>query len=255
MDKGIYAAASGGLFTKLKLDVVANNLANVNTVGFKAARLIGREQTFEETLASSLPAGRLPGDPQNQFKTTPGVVSVATATDFTPGPLQQTGNPFDVALRDGDEFFVVQTPEGDAYTRAGNFTLDANSNLVTQDGHPVLGDGGQITLPQGNARITSSGAILVNDEPIGRLRVVKIDRLDQLTRQEGVRFKLEGEARPKAIDNPTVVPGSLEMPNVAIVEAMVDMISSHRGFEAYQKMARTIDELNDRAIRNARINS
>ena len=139
MDRGIYAAASGGLSSLRLLEVISNNMANSSTVGFKAERLVGRQQSFSDTLAGTLaeqPARAL-GDQER----TPGVTDVSTLTDFTPGPISNTGNPLNVALVKDNQFFVVQTPEGEEYTRAGNFTLDSGGTLVTPDGFPVLGDG------------------------------------------------------------------------------------------------------------------
>ena len=146
MDRGTYIAASGGFAQLLKLQIVSNNLANVSTPGFKREILRGDVQTFEQTLASQI----APNDPyaRGDQERTPGVVSVHAETDFAQGPIQDTGNPLDVALRNPKDFFVVLTPNGPRYTRAGNFTLGQNGQLVTADGMPVSGDGGAINLPK-----------------------------------------------------------------------------------------------------------
>lgn len=249
MDRGMYTSASGGLLGLRRLQILSNNLANVSTVGFKAQRLVAREQSFEETLASTLP--NVPASAKGDFQRVPAAIHLNTVTDFSPGPIQTTGNPLDVALRKPNQFFVVNTPEGEVYTRAGNFTLNAEGNLVTQDGFAVLGDGGALTVEGGKASIVADGSLVVGGEAVGRLRVVEIEDLTKLTHLEGVRFKLEGGGQPQTVEA-DVVPNSVEMPNVSVVEAMVDMISANKGFEAYTKTLRTIDELNDVAIRNAR---
>jgi len=248
MDRGTYVAASGGLHSSRRLDVVADNLANSSTVGFKAQRLVSRQQEFSDTLASRLEnaSAKAVGDQER----TPGVVDLQTMTDFSPGPISYTGDPLNVALPDANTFFAVNTPEGLAYTRAGNFTRNVDGNLVTADGMPVIGDGGPITLPIGSASISSTGAVIVDGETIASLQVTKIDDPSQLERVGNTRFVLKSGGGTNVPAN--VVPGSVEMPNVSVVEAMVDMIAANRGFEAYSKTVKSIDELNEVALRAAR---
>lgn len=248
MDRGIYAAASGGLLNTTRLDVIANNLANLNTVGFKAQRLAARQQQFSETLASSLP--NISAQAQGDFTQTPAVMQDGIYTDFSPGPISETGNPLHVALSKPNQFFVVTTPQGEAYTRAGNFSLNAEGTLVTADGLEVQGDGGAITLPPGEVSITSNGSVVVNKEVVARLRVAEIEDTKQLQRIEGVRFILRN-AQANTVPA-EVVPRSIEMANINPVQAMVDMINANRAFEAYSKSARTIDDLNTEALRVSR---
>ena len=249
MDRGVYAAASGGLTNFRLLQIVGNNLANVSTVGFKAERLITRQQEFEDTLAGALndPSGRAAADHER----TPGTVDMQTTTDFTPGPVSFTGDPLNVALRQSNQFFVVNTPEGEAYTRAGNFTLDSAGQLVTPDGFPVMGDGGAIALRPGTAKITGTGMVMVDKEQVGRLRVVQVDDPTQLQRKSGVRFSLGANAQPNSAEA-DLITESVEMPNVSVVQSMVDMINVQRAFETYTKSVRTINELDDVSLRTAR---
>ena len=250
MQRGIYAAASGGLVSQERIDVLANNLANVNTAGFKAQRVQARQQQFEDTLASKMnnTSSRALGD----FDRTPGVVDGGTYTDFSAGPVTETGNPLHVALMDEKQFFVVQTPNGPAYTRAGNFSIDTSGNLTSADGLPVNGDGGALTLPQGSARILEDGTVAVGNEVVGKLQIVNIPDPSQLQRSEGSRFVLKAGVQPESVDNASVVPGALEMPNVNVVEAMVEMLSAQKSFEAYTKTATTMDEMNETALRTTR---
>ncbi len=250
MSDGLYTAASGGLYALRSIEVVSNNLANVNTVGFKGQRLISRQQEFADTLTSKLKDS--PERAESDFDRAPGVVDINTVTDFSQGPIQQTGNPLNVALTNPNQFFVIQTPNGDAYTRAGNFTLDSSGALVTQDGLPVLGDGGPlVSPPEGSPSISNNGSIIVNNEAIGRIKVVEIDNLESLTRTEGVRFQIQGDGQARPVTDAMVVPGSVEMPNVTVVTSIIDMISAQKSFEAYAKIAKDIDSLNEQAIRQA----
>ena len=249
MDKGIYAAGSGGFLNLKRIEILSNNLANASTVGFKAERLISRQQEFSDTLASRM--GDLPKETGDYFEQTPGAVQIGSETDFSQGPVADTGNPLNVALATANSFFVVQTPKGEAYTRAGNFSLDSGGQLVTPDGMPVMGTAGPISLPQGKSNIDSSGVVSVDGNPVGQLRVVEIDNLKDLRRTEGTRFVAEGGAQAREVPADLIV-GAVEMPNISIVEAMVELISANRAFEAYTKTTKTIDDLNERAIRNAR---
>lgn len=250
MDRGIYSASSGGLYNTRLLQIVGNNLANANTVGFKAQRLVSREQEFADTLIglTSPNVYRAKEDHNN----TPGVVDIKTLTDFTPGPVEMTGNPLNVALRKQNEFFVVSTQNGERLTRAGNFTLDQNGSLVTQDGQQVIGEGGPITLTPGKTQITSSGAVMVNGEQVGKLRIASVEDFSTLEREEGTRFLIKGGGQSTSVTDPDLVPEAVEMPNLNIVDSMVAMISAHKSFEAYTKSVQTINDLNDRAIRGAR---
>ena len=249
MDRGIYNATAAGLVADRQMSIVSNNLANLNTAGFKGQRLVMRQQEFADTLVSTI-NNRSPRAESDQLQT-PGIVDMSAATNFNLGSISSTGDPLNVALGDEKTFFSVQTPEGEAYTRAGNFTLNAQRQLVTQDGMPVISDGGPIELTAGSPKITSTGAVTVDGKTIAKLKVVTFDDLTKLERTEGVRFKAQGVA-PQTVDNPNIIPESLEMPNVNVVSSMVDLIGASKAFEAYTKTVRTIDELNERALRSGR---
>lgn len=249
MERGLYSAASGGLLESRRLEVVANNLANVNTVGFKASRVVARQQEFGDTLASTI--NDVASRAQADLKHTPGVVDVEVKTDFTPGPIHTTENPLDAALVDQDKFFVVQVDGQERYTRAGNFTLNSEGTLSTADGKPVLGDGGPIIVTGGSPKITSNGSVMVNGLKAGTLRVVSVADLNQLEKEGGTRFKLKQGAQVTQVPS-QVVPGSLEMPNINVVESMVEMISTQRAFEGYAKSTQTIQELHETNLRTYR---
>lgn len=247
MERGSYVAASGGLLQLRKLEIVNNNMANSNTPGFKRQMLVGDVQTFDQTLASAI----VKNDPyaRDDHERNPGTINVRAVTDFSQGPIKNTNNPLDVALRDPNEFFVVEGPNGPLYTRAGNFTLNRDGQLVTADGLPVVGDGGSINVTGAGARIEGNGEVRVEEGVVGRLQVVRFEDPQQLERVGSSRFKLAGNApQPEAVDNLSVVTEALEMSNVSIITGVIDIISAQRGFQFYAKSAETIDQMNQSAI-------
>ncbi|HEX2952736.1 MAG TPA: flagellar hook-basal body complex protein, partial [Bacillota bacterium] len=139
MIRGLYTAASGLAVQWERQEAIANNLANVGTAGYKRDDLIGT--TFEEHMIYAVRAGNA----RYIGNATGGSVDFQTVTDFTPGTLQQSDNPLDLAL-EGQGFFVVQTPQGERLTRNGEFTLDNAGYLVNHQGYRVLGENGPIML-------------------------------------------------------------------------------------------------------------
>jgi flagellar basal-body rod protein FlgF len=247
MDRGTYASAAAGAVQVAKLDIVNNNLANANTPGFKRQFLVREVQSFEDTLAgrmqSPLPFAR------DDHERVPGVQNISSVTDFSLGSIKQTGNPLDVALSDPHQFFMVQTDQGVQYSRAGNFTLDGNNQLVTQDGLPVIGDGGPITVEGVDIFISPAGTITASGQEVGRLGIARFDDPQALERVEATRFRLkEGGAAPETVDQPHLIVSSLEMSNVSTIESVIDLITVNRAFDLYTKAARSIDELNQAAI-------
>lgn len=247
MDRGTYIAASGGLVQLRQLEIVNNNLANSNTPGFKGQFLISRTRQFDETLADELSTG----DPYAaaDHMRTPDVASVSTVTDFTPGAVKGTGNPLDLALRNPNDFFVVNTSAGPQYTRAGNFSTNTAGQLVTNDGNIVQGTGGAIEIPAGKVDISANGTISVNKEAIGKLQVVRFADPRNLQRVGSNRFALgQGTAAPTPLDDAELIPQSLEMSNVSAIESMIGLIAANRAFEMYTKSAKTLDEMNQTSI-------
>jgi flagellar basal-body rod protein FlgF len=247
MDPATYATATAGIFQMRKLEVQSNNLANINTVGFKGQFVVPEKQDFDDTLAHmlGLDSGSTVASDPSQVE---GVGIIEAKTDFSPGPIQNTANPLDVALRSANEFFVVTTPQGPLYTRAGNFTLNENGDLVTQDGFPVQGDGGTINVNGPDVSIAPDGSVRSLGQTFGRLQVVRFDSTDGLERVEGARFRIrDGGAQPTQVPSAVLEPRALEMSNVSAITGMIDLIQTNRAFEAYTKAAQTIDQLNQTA--------
>lgn len=244
-------SASAGMTAGLIMqDILANNVANVTTAGYKrdAAVLHG----FQKTLAAEL------GRPAaGAAAAAAGEVSVSqVATYFTDGPIRPTGNELDVAIV-GKGFFVVEAGGGEAYTRAGNFTLDSQRQLVTPAGYPVLGQGGPIQLPPGKVVFGEDGAVIVEGNEIDKLRIVTFQDESQLVKDGSGVFRGGPRARPQegAEDVGTVHQGCLEQSNVSAVREMVDMIAAFRYYEANAKALQTADSLLDKAVNDIGRNS
>ncbi|MGI6681049.1 MAG: flagellar hook-basal body protein [Bdellovibrionota bacterium] len=249
MDRGTYAAASNGVMQLRKLDITTNNLANLKTAGFKKQVLVGNTQTFDETLAS------LQGlkDPYAKYdhERTPGVTNTMAVTDFSIGSIETTNNPLNVAIKNENEFFTIQGENGEMlYTKAGDFTLNENSELVLHDGKYVLGGGSPIpTTGVGKIQIAANGEVLSDNNVVGALTVVRIDDLKALERVGGNCFKIkDGESVNVEEVSPNLIENSLEMSNVSAVNSILDLMTAHRGFQLYTQTANSIDQMNQTSI-------
>lgn len=235
----LYVGAAGVVLQQVSVQLTANNLANAATSGFKA----------------EFPAFRIPPEPEGKTPAAAGEPAMLplneSYTDFQAGPLRNTGNPLDVAIL-GDGFFVIQTPEGEQYTRQGQFYLNGTQNLVTADGFPVLGDGGPLTVDGSRVSIASDGTVSVDGEEAGRLRLVTFD--SPLTRTSHAAFVPENPATvAQPATDATVVQGTLEMSNTDVVKGMTDMITAHRLMEAYQKVIQAVEDMDKKATELGRI--
>ena len=247
MIKGIYSSEAAMRPKMTRMEVLANNLANINTTGFKRDRVFVR--MLQESTATR-PDGRsdLSG------------VETQRTIDLSAGALRPTGNPFDVALT-GDGFFAVDTPHGMRLTRNGNFTLSPDGTLTTSQGYPVLGTAGQIRIPhmdrlkQEAITITALGEIVCNSEQCGQLRIVAAEHPDALQKdRESFLFVKEGEPlRNVASDSISVRQGYLEDSNVDGIEEMIAMIELSRAFEADQRMIQSQDATLDRTMDIGRV--
>lgn len=228
----MYSTVSGQLAVFKQLDVIANNLANLTTTGFKAEKVLFEQALNKHTVSASASLDKDVAPPDN-FRGEEFVKIRGSRSDFTQGPTEITGNNLDVAIQ-GEGFFVVQTPQGERYTRAGNFKLDASNKLVTQTGYPVLGQGGEITIQGANVSVSDNGAIIADKQLVGNLRVVKLDGL-QTRREASQLFQLREGATPEEVTTISVKGGALEGSNVNAVRELTDMILASRLFESFQK--------------------
>lgn len=234
MNRGIYATASGMLAGQKWLDVVANNLANVSTTGFKRDELAFSDAYIREM---RLHGGR--GASIGSLGS--GAALVAEYTIFEPGPLATTGNPLDVALMSDKGLFAVETPQGVRYTRDGAFQLDKDRRIVTKQGHAVLDDSrNPIELPDGEIQIQADGRVMAGSQEIAKIGVFD----GTFVKTGGNLFS--GNGQP--LEDVAVTAGALEGSNVNAIDAMIQMISVNRTFEMAQKSISQQDELTQRLI-------
>ncbi|GAB4387930.1 MAG: flagellar basal-body rod protein FlgF [Thermodesulfovibrionales bacterium] len=219
MYKGIYIALSGATLKHTQLDIISQNLANANTLGFKRSDI-----SFKDYLLQSLeePGARVMADISG------------VATDFSEGELVKTGNPLDVAL-EGRGFISL---EGGRYTRRGDLKVDEAGHLATATGARVLGESGPIIVPKGKVEIGSSGEVSVDGVQVGKIKVVDFKDPGALRKGEEYFYSTEQGVESSA----GVKQGYLETSNVDTIREMTRMISTLREFEAFQKAITAFDE-------------
>ena len=262
MSKGIYTAVSGAMAQSAKLDTIANNLANVNTPGFKRDSQIFREYlTAYEKEPGTITVPRVPASIESFYDMQGGdksyVDTAGTFTDFTQGGLRQTGNPLDLAI-DGKGFFEVATPDGVKLTRSGSFSIDSDGRLVTKQGYPVLSEGSpgqdpasrQIRFSDSNVQIGESGAIFQAGQNLGKLSIIEVGNRDALQKIGQNLYTFKDTINPEVTvpTNAKVQQGMIETSNVNVVREMTDMIAATRTFESTQKAIQAYDQMAGKAV-------
>jgi flagellar basal-body rod protein FlgG len=230
MPSGIYTAYSGALSSQSHLEVIASNIANVSTTGFR------RDLTqFDTVLGAAVPFSR----------------AAAGHVDLTRGTHRLTGDPLNVAI-DGEGFFVIEDGNGnELYTRRGDFRLDARGRVVLPDGNAVMGAGGSLSVQPGSvAEFLPDGTLIANGQSVGRLRVVRFDEPAALAKV-GASLLSAGEAAgAEDVIKASLAPGFIEGSNVSLAAEMVALIQAQRSFEAAMKSLRINDELTQRMIQS-----
>lgn len=234
MANGIYSALSGAIGQTHALDVMANNMANLGTTGFKGSRAV-----FKEMLAK---ADGVVNQTHRQVRLD------NIQTDFSTGGIKVTNNPLDVAIA-GDGFFEVQTDEGPRYTRAGSFQVDEQGNISMLDGKLIMGDGGPITVPPGKAiHIVENGMVMGEEMELGRLKIVEFKDRTELVQAGHNLWKAPDGVQSETVENPRVIPGSIERSNVNAVKAMTEMVRVSRSYEALLKAVETFRAADQRTV-------
>ncbi|KMY68971.1 hypothetical protein AAU61_05295 [Desulfocarbo indianensis] len=221
-DFGFADAVHGSLVQQRHQEIIANNLANVNTPGYKADRLL-----FNDVM------GRR-------------VYSV-----MEQGSMDVTNEALDLGIS-GDGFFQVRTRNGIRITRAGNFQMSADGTLMTSAGDPVLGPGGTTVAmnPQGGRpHVDDQGGVYQNNELVGQISVVEVVDPNSLEKEGFNMFSAKGGGAPvtRPAQDYSLVQGALEMSNANVVREMVGMVDSYRGFESYQKAINVMQEIDQKA--------
>ncbi|PDM39604.1 MULTISPECIES: flagellar hook-basal body protein [unclassified Geobacillus] len=271
MLRGFYTAASGMMAQQRRIEMWTNNIANANTPGYKSDQAALR--AFPELLLSRLDKATVPTKTPRSFPLQPTIGSINTGVymqelipNFRQGDIKETGQPTDIAMingtlpvdaetgKEGTLFFIVQNENGDIrYTRNGNFTLNPQGFLTTNDGWYVLDENGRrIQLPSTNFAVNADGTIVANNTRIARINIAFAANPNTLVKEGNGLFRSENGVLPSALGNPnityTLKQGFLERANVDLNRAMTEMLSAYRAFEANQKIVQAYDRSMDKAV-------
>jgi flagellar basal-body rod protein FlgF len=256
MLRGMYAAASGLEANTINQNAITENIAHANSTGYRRQGTVF--ETFEPILARATagttgvtsvvqgprntapPPPPVPGGGGELWGTPPSFIF----TDFTPGPIQPTGNPFDVAATDQSTWFVVDGPSGPLLTRNGQFTLDDRNRIITRSGLLVRGQAGQILVPSQavNINIGPEGLITADGVGIDTLLLANVRNPTGMIRVGDTLFQGPVPNGPPLPGTVHIQQGYLEQPNQQIVHDMVDMINGLRHYEAGQRALRSLSE-------------
>ncbi|MBQ9365723.1 MAG: flagellar basal-body rod protein FlgF [Schwartzia sp.] len=260
MWRGLYTAATGMMTEQNRTNVIANNLANANTTGYKRDRAVDEE--FSPMLIRRI-------NDTKQYKVTDfkqfsidrrpprvgtlglGSYTAEIATDHAQGNMMTTGNPLDLAIS-GEGYFVINTPDGARYTRNGNFYLTRDGRLVTSNGQEVAARGGRnIRIPEGTREIVvgAQGQIWADRQQVGQLEFVQFnDRRAVLKQGDSLYYPQEG-AQPQPATG-EINQGLLERSNSNVIDEMVELINNFRIYEADSKAVTTQDSMLDKSVNN-----
>lgn len=239
MLRSLYIAGTGMITQRSKMNVIVNNITNSDTVGYRKDQVVSR--SFSDMLLERL------NDPSiiNQRYVgplAPGVHIDEIQTEFQQGPIQLTDIQTDLAI-EGTGYFTVTTPQGERYTRAGNFNVDHEGALVTQEGYYVQGTNGQrIMVGTDDFTVNADGAVFANGQQVGALRIVQFSD-DSVLRKEGssLLYPYNGEA-PVQATGYSILQGALEGSNVDVAREVTDMLLTNRVYESSQKILSMVDE-------------
>lgn len=234
----LYVSSTGASARLSELEVIANNLANANTTGFRSD-----QATFETALEASLVGTRGPGGKMHSFVQTSGA-----STRHVAGAVTRTGGELDAAI-DGPGFFQVETPAGVRYTRSGAFHVDPAGNLVTSSGHPVNGAGGPIQLGSRSGRIQADGNLIdAEGNSIGRLAIHIFDDPNVLHKEGANLFQAPEAVTPNNAADMRLMPGLLEGSNVQPAAELARLVALQRAYDATMQVLEADDTASNRLI-------
>ncbi|MBX7250126.1 MAG: flagellar basal-body rod protein FlgF [Caulobacteraceae bacterium] len=238
MENAGYIALSRQMTLRRELDIAANNLANMDTAGFKVEELLVATENGERARNFGIEG---PG----RF-----VLDTGLGRDFGQGVLSETGNTFDFAI-EGAGFFAIGGPEGERYTRDGRFSTDANGRLVTADGLPVLGEGGAeiiLDMSKGAPSVSDDGIITQGEERVGRLQAVQFTALGVLSKDGDGYYRNTSNETPSPAEGARVRQGMVEGSNVQPIRQITNLIEITRAYESMAKMIESTNDLNRRTV-------
>jgi flagellar basal-body rod protein FlgF len=238
MENTLLVTLSRQITLQRKMDVIANNMANINTAGYK-----GESLKFEEYL---MPVAEMTGmtgaDKNVTFVQDPRMVR-----NLSEGAVRQTGNELDIAVS-GDGWLVVNTPQGERYTRNGQLSLSNEGILVTSEGYPVLGQGGEISITTDDGKVTigKDGTVATEQGVKDRLRLVEFASPEAMSKQGASTYS--SKETPTDAENTQVIQGAYEASNVQAMREMTDMISTVRAYSSISRTMEAVDETRGKAI-------
>lgn len=238
MDNAVYVGLSRQLVLRRELDLIANNVANANTVGFKVESLMARTEPGAPAANDGVP---------HPVKF---VLDGGVARDFTQGGLFSTGSDLDLGI-EGDGFFEVATDEGPRYTRDGRFRLDELGRITTQAGDPIAGEGGgEIVLNPENGQVTigPDGTISQGENLLGRIAVMRFDDLSVLQKMGDNLLSNTSNLQPQAAPDARIRQGMLENSNVKPILEITRLIEVTRAYESITRMMESSSDLSRRAV-------
>lgn len=238
MNRGIYPVVAGAITQERQLELLAHNLGNIHTTGFKKD-----EAVFGTILAQSV------GRPVAGMDLFPQVATVRP--DVSQGTLRHTGHDMDVGL-EGEGFLVVDTPTGARHFRGGQLKINPNGELATQLGDPVLGKNGPIKIPAGVLNINRQGIVHVDKRQVGQLRIEKLVQSTVPVKAGDLYWEVPSAVKVVEDRTTQVFQGSLEQANINPSLALINMIKVTRGYEQMQKAIQTMDEMTGQIIQSAR---
>ncbi len=252
MIRGLYTSGWSMLVNSKKMDVISNNLANVNTNGFKRDTVVFESfpdvltRRINDTRSNMNPSGKI-GD--MQLGSDVGEIF----TYYKQGQLVKSGSNLDLAFQGTDSaFFTVGVPDAEGnikeyYTRDGAFSLNAGRQLVTKEGYPVMGENGVITLSGEDFSVSPDGSVYQEGQLVDRLLIKDFGDTLALRKYGSNLITIDGDANEQIFTG-TIVQGFVEQSNVNIIREMVDMISVTRSYEASQKLLQAQDGTLERAV-------
>lgn len=238
MENAAYIGLSRQMTLRRELDIVANNIANADTTGFKVEQLL---------------LGAEVGERARNDAVRPGVSFVmdnGVGRDYGQGALAQTGRPLDFGIEGEGVFFEIETDQGPAYTRDGAFTLDPEGRLVTEAGHRVQGQGGEIVLDpaRGQASVAADGTVSQDGLPVGQLKLVRFDTLAALSKGGDGLYRNASNAVVMDAPDARVRQGMLEGSNVNPILEITNLIEISRAYERITRMIENTNDLSRRAV-------